>query len=268
MGANLKAKLRPAAALCSIDVEDLVVWACRDQQAHRDGQLLHVVEAAAMFGMSNSRKRLSGADFPGAWGVDSCARLAAIGRIGTRLDGGGPQRGLAPRLAQDAEAVAVAIEALPSGERRLVRSYGATGTRPDWLPLLQPLVRAMRASDQPGRYRHQVAGEWQPTPLRSELAARYLASGQSLFDIHGRRRLVEEEKGFRFRAVENGRELFVRWCPIEPEHSDFEIIEANCDYAEWHAGLTRLIGLLAGRLQDHRITGFMAPPRPWEQMPC
>lgn len=250
-----------------IDVEALVVWACRDQKALRDGTALHVVEAAAQFGMRNSRRHLSCADYPGSWGVDSCARLAAIGAIGTRLDGKGPTRGIAPRLAPDAEAVAFAIEALPNGERRLIRSHGSAGTRPDWLPLRQPLVAAMRSSDRPGRYRHEVAEEWQKTPMRSEVAARYLACGQSLFDSQGRRRLVEEEKGFRFRAVDGGRELLVRWCPVEPEHSDAEIIETNCDYAEWHDGLTRLMGLLTGRLQDHRISGLRALARPWEQIP-
>lgn len=251
----------------SIDLEDLVVWACRDQKALRDGSTLHVVEAAAQFAIGNRRRRLSGTDYPGSWGVDSCVRVAAIGRIGARLDGGGPTRGIAPRMPPDAEAVATAIEALPSGERRLVRSHGSIGTRPDWLPLQQPLVAAMRPSDRPGRYRHEVAEEWQPTPLRSEVAARYLACGRSLFDAQGRRRLVEEENGFRFRAVDDGRELLVRWCPVEPEHSDAEIIETNCDYAEWHDGLTRLKGLLAGRLQDHRISGLLALARPWEQMP-
>lgn len=252
----------------SIDVEDLVVWACRDQQALRDRSSLHVVEAAAQFGMRCSRQRLSGADFPGAWGVDSCARVAAIGAVGTRIDGKGPTRGIAPRLPPDAEAVAAAIEALPVGERRLVRKHGQAGTRPDWLPLLQPLVMAMRPSDQPGRYRHQIAGEWQPIAQRSEFAARCLARGESLFDAHGRRRLVEEEKGFRFRAVDGGRELFVRWCPVEPEHSDAKVIEANCDWVEWHTGLSRLVGALRGKLIAHRITGLAIPARPWEQKPC
>lgn len=253
-----------------VDLEELVVWACRDQQALRDGCALHIVEAAAQFGIRNQRRHLTGSDYPGAWGVDSCARLAAIGAIGTRLDGGGPTRGIAPRMAADAEAVAAAIETLPLGQRRLVRTHGAAGTRPDWLSLRQPLVACQRPSDRPGRYRHMVEEEWRPTPLRSELAARYLALGQSLFDSHGRRRIVEEERGFSFRSTDDGkRELLVRWCPLEPEHSDAEIIEVNCDYAEWHDGLTALLKSVRSlNLRDHRVTGFAAPARPWENIPC
>lgn len=252
-----------------LDLEELVVWACRDQQALRDGSALHVVEAAAQFGIRNQRRHLSGSDYPGTWGVDSCARLAAIGAVGTRLDGGGPTRGIAPRIPPDAEAVATAIEALPMGKRRLVRSHGKAGTRPDWLSLRQPLVARRQPSDRPGRYRHVIEEEWQPTPLRSELAARYLARGQSLFDAHGRRRIPAEEQDFQFRPDDQGgRELLVRWCALEPEHSDAEIIEANCDYAEWHDGMTALLRSLQGRyLRNHTITGFAPPARPWDIYP-
>lgn len=253
-----------------LDLEELVVWTCRDQAATRDGSTLHVVEAAAQFSIRNQRRRLSGADYPGAWGGDSCARLAAIGAIGTRLDGGGPTRGIAPRFAPDAEMVAAAIEALPGGQRRLVRAHGLAGTRPDWLPFNQPLVACRRPSDRPGRYRHVVEEEWQSTPFRSELAARYLARGQSLFDSYGRRRMVEDERGFCFRLTEDGkREVLVRWCPLEPAHSDAEIIETNTDYVEWHNGMLVLLQALESRyLRDHRVTGFAAPPRPWENIPC
>ncbi|CBS88701.1 hypothetical protein [Azospirillum lipoferum] len=242
-----------------LDLEILVTWALRDQQADRVQSGLFDIEAAA-----NDH----GWEPQGVSG-DGVAELLRRHETGDRVDGGGPVRGIAVTVHPDAEAVANAVGWLDPWQRRLVRFHGRSGTRPDWLPLVPPLVAVKRPSEARGRYRHVTAERWEFVPTRSELAKRYLLRGQSLFDARGQRRIVEEERGFHFRTFGDGRrQVQVKWCPLEPAHSDAEIVEANTDYAGWHAGMTALLERIGGwGLHDHVLTGFTAPAAPWEYYP-
>lgn len=249
-----------------------MTWAIRDQLADRTGLSLHRVEACAGAAIRIRQNARAGHtyDFPTAYPQDSLARLASIGDIGTRIDGGGPTRGIAPAVHPDAELLASLIDELSEPwQRQLVRTHARRGVRPDWLALRQPLVAEQVPSNRPGRYRHVVSEVWEASPSRSELAAWHFARGRSLFLPDGRRRIPTEEEGFRFRqSDEGGRELLVRWCPLTPKHSDAEILEANTDYVGWHHGMTELLKRLRGRsLRDHTVTGFAAPALPWEFNP-
>lgn len=242
-----------------LDLERLVTWALRDQQADRAQSGLFDIEAAA-----NDH----GWEPQGVSG-DGVAALLRRNETGDRVDGGGPVRGIAVKVHPDAEAVANALGWLDPWQRRLVQAHGRAGTRPDWLPLNPPMVAVKRPSEARGRYRHVLAERWEGVPTRSELARRYLLGGQSLFDARGQRRIVEEERGFHFRTFGDGRrQVQVKWCPLEPAHSDADIVEANTDYAGWHAGMAALLGWIGGRsLRDHVVTGFAAPAAPWEYSP-
>ncbi|MBP2233510.1 hypothetical protein J2847_006852 [Azospirillum agricola] len=185
--------------------------------------------------------------------------------MGTEIDGGGAIRGIRPRVHPDAELVAEAIERLPASERRVILHHARHANRPDWLPLAAPLVAVKRPSDTRGRYRHVIAEAWEPTPKQSEVAALYFQRGISLLDPHGRRRITEEERGFRFRVFGDAtRQLLVRWCPLEPRHSDVEIVETNEAYLFWHGAMVALGEALArASLRNHTLAGFTAPERPW-----
>lgn len=82
----------------AIDLEDLVVWAIRTQKADRDRVSLHAVELAAAAAIRWGHRPAGGFNAPASWGVDSCVRVAEIGLAGTRVDGGGQIRGVAPRM--------------------------------------------------------------------------------------------------------------------------------------------------------------------------
>jgi hypothetical protein len=107
---------RPWEPLGAIDVEQLVVWAFRDQKADRHaGVGLHRIEA-----------NVAGLE-PRGRSSDGCAALSDIEHLGCRID---RRAGLVRDLVHPvAEAVAVEASALAGGE--LLRFYGRLGGRPD-----------------------------------------------------------------------------------------------------------------------------------------
>lgn len=107
---------RPWEVTGSIDVEQLVVWAFRDQRAHRHARSgLHAIEAATMNLEPQGR---SG---------DGCAMIADIQHMGCRVDAGGGM--IKDHVHPAAEVVAVLVEDLDGGD--LVRHFGRLGGRPE-----------------------------------------------------------------------------------------------------------------------------------------
>lgn len=246
----------PSAPQIAIDLEALVTWAIRDQLAHRDGASLREIEAE----IDDARHEPRGSS------RDGVMTMVRRGDIGCAIDGGGPARGVAPRVHPDAEAVASAI--LRVGDRRrisLIHQFGGIGARPDWLPYRQHVVAVEVPDNRPGRYRHAIDGEWEPHPTRTEIAAAMTARGESVIDPQGRSRIEAEERGFMFRRTEDGRrEILVTWCPVELSPTIAEIRNVNEVYAEWWSGMSKLIGLLGGGLTRFEVTGFSAPRTPWD----
>lgn len=247
-----------------LDLEALVAWVVRDQKADRDRAALHTVEAAAQFAI-RTRRRMGGSDYPGGWGVDSCARVAEIGGLGTRIDGGGQTRGVAPRLHPDAERVMDAINRLPGRQRGLVLHHARFG-RPEWDLGPQRLKAEPNDNPQGGGRRHKVLGAWERMPSRSEIARAMMARGIRIVDDYGRPKIQTADRGFSFQTLDDGtREFLCRWSPLQLVPSDADIGEARRLYADWHAGMMALLaGLLGVDLRDHRLRGFSAPARPWE----
>jgi len=260
---------QPADHRLALDLEALLTWAIRDQQADRTDAALHPAEAAAHYGLLHDLPIGASSHRTGI-SADGCAVIANRFEVGANIDGGGAIRGIPPRVHPDAELVAEALEWLPSSERRIIRDHARHANRPVWLPLVSPLGKKMRPGHKPGRYRHVVADlGWEASPKQSEIAQRYFDRGVSLFDALGRRRIVEEERGFQFRILGDGtRQVLTEWCPLEPRHSAEEIAEANEDYRFWHGAMEALHERLRGKaLRDHRITGFSAPAQPWDDNP-
>ncbi|CAO3446681.1 hypothetical protein [Azospirillum argentinense] len=248
-----------------VDLEELVAWAIRDQKAHRDNTALHAVESAAHMSMRSRRGgRADGYAFAGGWGMDSCARIAAIGNIGTRIDGGGPTRGVAPRLHPDAEAVTTAMGRLPWRQRGLIIEFGSIGEAPPWSNGKQRLVRVPVSEIIRGPLRHKVLAEWMGVMTRFQFANWRRARGLPIVDRYGRS-IVTDDVGIEFRYLEDGqRQAKVKHCPLQFDPSDEWIERTNGVYATWHAGMTALLDSMTGlALKDHRITGFAAQAEPW-----
>lgn len=51
-----------------------------------------------------------------------------------------------------------------------------------------------------------------------------------------------------------------RWEPCDPR----AICATREIYSRWHAGVTRMMGMLEGELWRYKINGFAAPATPWE----
>lgn len=251
-----------------VSAEGLATWAIRDQQADRTYTGLHRVEACAGAAMRIRQQphRFAEYDFPAGYPMDSVARAMEIGDIGTRIDGGGPVRGVPVTVHPDAELVLDAIQAIPNGRQRgLVLEYARLGDRPDWSNGTQTLAPLPVPESQRGRTRHAVRAEWENLPAHSAALRRLLAAGHRIVDQHGARRFPACEPGFAYRVREDGqRQVAVRWCPVEPVPSDAWIANTNAIYAAWHAGMTILARTLVRLpLRDHRCTGFDAPAEPW-----
>lgn len=107
---------RPWEATGSIGVEALVVWAFRDQKAHRHaGVGLHRIEAS-----------VSGLE-PSGRSSDGCAAIADIEHMGCRID----RSSVTVRDTVHPAAEAVAGELLDIEDGDLVRFFGTLGGRPD-----------------------------------------------------------------------------------------------------------------------------------------
>ena len=252
----------------AIDLEDLVEWTIRTQKADRDRVCLHAVELAAAAAIRRGHRPTGGFDGPGGWGVDSCVRVAEIGLAGTRVDGGGQIRGVAPRLHPDAEVVIAAIDRAfgnLKGWRRLVLDQAREGGRPRWNLGRQRFVPVKNTAPQGGGRRHVVVSEWETVPPLSAMARRMIARGVGILDSRGRRKFQQAEPGFTYRTLDDGsRQVVVRWSAVELSPSDAEIHEAREDYAAWHAGMMRVLGAVMDLpLRDYRVTGFAAPATPW-----
>ncbi|MCG5241885.1 hypothetical protein ACIU1J_19535 [Azospirillum doebereinerae] len=240
-----------------MDVEDLAVWAIRDQKADRTGGALFEMEAA--LDRPDREPRGSSRD-----GIAELMRRRETG--GCRVDGGGPMRGVQPRVHPDAEAVVDAIRAIPDWRQRgLVFEYAQLGDRPDWSSGVQTLVPVPVPETQRGAVRHMIVAEWETQPLRSELLRDLHARGHRILDPYGRHRFPAAEDGFSYRTLDDGRrQVAVRWCPVEPSPSDAWIANTNALYAAWHAGMVALERALRRVvLRDHRCIGFDAPAEPW-----
>ncbi|WP_455174139.1 hypothetical protein [Azospirillum largimobile] len=95
-------------------------------------------------------------------------------------------------------------------------------------------------------------------PLQSVLLADLRRRGVPILDRYGRRRFPSQEPGFAYRITDDGgRQVAVRWCPLEPYPSDAWIANANAIYAAWHAGmrisgdLNLLSGSVPAQTDDH-----------------
>lgn len=146
-----------------MDVEALAIWAIRDQKADRTGGALFDVEAAC--DRPDWEPRGSSRD-----GVAEMLRRRETG--GCRVDGGGPMRGVQPRVHPDAEAIVDAILSIRDRRQRgLVFEYAQLGDRPDWSNGAQALVPVPVPESRRGAVRHVIAAEWETQPLRSEFCA-------------------------------------------------------------------------------------------------
>lgn len=108
-----------------IDIEQLLVWAFRDQKAHK------VLEARD--GLFDQEAALDGHAFQSS--RDSSAMMERNGQLGTRVDGGGRS---APHLHDDAEEVYKAVMALTVDEAMLVRKHACAASRPDHEAVVPP----------------------------------------------------------------------------------------------------------------------------------
>lgn len=251
----------------AVDLESLTVWAIRNQKADNDDVSLHAAERAAHRSIRQGGRLLAGME-PTGWGTDSCARLAHIAAAGVRVDGGGHTRGIAPRMHPDAEAVMAAVNRLKDRRRRgLVLHYARIGERPDFETGGRRLVGLPAESGAGRGNRCKIVGAWEDTPEQSDVAHAWVAAGRPILDRLGRSLIERSERGFSFRHADDGRrQVLSRWCPVIAEPSLEEIRAVNETYAEWHAGMMRLLGeLLDVTLRDHRVTGFRASAQPWSE---
>ncbi len=117
----------------AMDVEDLVVWAFRDQK----------IEAVAA--------RLAGPSGLQASPESSLAQIMALGcRVQTSSAG---SMHMAVQCHEDAAVIYDAVMALPAEATMLLIRHGRNGTRPDWY------------EDGPGRWIEQVDGAGNPKKL-------------------------------------------------------------------------------------------------------
>ncbi|MBY6265553.1 hypothetical protein EI613_27065 [Azospirillum sp. 412522] len=241
----------------TVDVERLAIWAIRDQKADRTGGALFDLEAA----LDHPDREPQGSSRDG---VATLMRRRETG--GCRVDGGGPMRGVQPRVHPDAEAVVDAIRAIPDWRQRgLVFEYAQLGDRPDWSNGDQTLIPIPVPESRRGAVRHVVRAEWVDLPLQSVLLADLRRRGVPILDRYGRLRFPSQEPGFAYRITDDGgRQVVTRWCPVEPYPSDAWIVNTNAIYAAWHAGMMALErGLRRVVLRDHRLVGFGVPAEPW-----
>lgn len=152
----------------AIDVEQLVVWAFRDQKADRfAGVGLHSIEAS-----------VEGLE-PRGRSADGCGALADIEHLGCRID---RRVGIVrDEIHPAAEAVAVLAAEVEGGD--LVRFYGRLGGRPDgwaepsrwWRPVVWVKVGEEGQWERTGRGNSPRYCRIIPTVTRAELIRRRLA---------------------------------------------------------------------------------------------
>lgn len=186
-----------------IDIERLLVWTVRDQQA---------VGADAW----GERAWLEGH----GCSSDGMVAIARAEALGTHIDAGG--RRVAGRVHADALTVIEMVERARWPTRALLLAHARTDSRPEWMPGAEPFrqVRAM---------------VWRGAKLVPKVVR----------DKHGHAR------GFEMVTVDR-----------RPE-----IAAARAAYARWHEGVecvARVLMANRGLLAAHRVTGFRAPARPWE----
>jgi len=172
--------MRPWEATGSIEVEQLAIWAFRDQKADRFASLgLFAIEAQA-----------EGLQVGGRSG-DGCGALAEIENLGCRID---RQSGAIRDIVHPAaEAVAVAVHEIEDGE--MVRFHASLGGRPDgWkdpVRWYRPVVWIKYGEE--GQWERTGRGTSPrftriiPTVTRSELARRritYLRWWEALDRLH------------------------------------------------------------------------------------
>jgi len=254
-------------ARMAMSLEELVRWAVRDQKADRTYTSLHRVESCAGAAMhARQYPDSEGFDYPAGYPMDSVARAMEIGDIGTRIDGGGPIRGVAVPVHDDAEMVVEAIRAIRNRRQRgLVLEYAQLGDRPDWSNGTQMLVRVQVSENKRGPLRHRVEGVWERQMQHTDLLRFLQTKGIRIVDPYGRRRFPMTQDGFQYRILSDGtRDALIRHCPLEFYPSDAWIKNVNALYSAWHAGMMALLGAVRGLpLRDYHCTGFNAPATPW-----
>lgn len=128
-----------------MDIEDLLVWAYRDQKV------------GAVLGGGPRIKPVPGAPEPEPMGrsADGVLTMERIGALGCVVRGGGGAWGGSAEVARDAEVVFRAVEDLVGGEapvlRALLRRHAEAGTAPDWVPQPRPRCFALRGTYVDGR---------------------------------------------------------------------------------------------------------------------
>lgn len=244
--------IRRPAARRSIDLEDLVSWAYRQERVdHAADALLHEIERAACGCEHRASSR------------DGIAALERRARLGCRITGG-VIPGVSSPVHPDAEAVHDAVLRLAAkhpNRMALVVQHAKLGERPEIStvePELVPVRSRKAGKDGVEANAPVVTGEWETVPPLSDMVAAAIRLG---IGYGGRKKFGRQMHGFKYRTVGDGvLQVRVRWCPVElspdPEWTRF----VNAVYGEWHAGMMALLGaLLDADLRGHRLTGFAAP---------
>lgn len=155
---------RPWEAAGAIDVEQLAVWALRDQKADRDVAVgLHGIEAEVAGYVRFGRS------------TDGCAALADIEHMGCRIDRGGAA--VADAVHPAAWAVVDELREIDGGD--LVLRYGRVAGRPPWRaperwyrPVVWIRIGIEGQAERLGRGRSPMVTRVIPTMTRDELRQR------------------------------------------------------------------------------------------------
>lgn len=221
----------------TVDIEQLVVWAYRDQAVDRMAQ--------AIFAAVGRR---------GPAGIGA-GPLGTIVGLGTRVDGGGWQGGgpgsgaAAAQVADDALTVHETVLALPA----MLMETGHDGTIClTWQDEFAAAGIRERSDGALVRGGVMVAGETLEPAILIITHAR-----------NASRPDVVEDFVADFSA--RPRDSSGRWIADRDTYRQSldDVIRMRGYYAAWRAGLVRVAERLAGRLDAHQITGPAAPPTPW-----
>ncbi len=218
-----------------IDIEDLLAWAYRDQLVGDligRGVGLHAIERHAA-GMS-----VYGCS------ADGVAKIAEIGTLGCRVDGGGA--GMALAIHPDAEAVHDAVISLPSKvQRGVIIKCAKMGIRPNCADNARfHMEPVFKTSVVRKKQRDGILGNLPVGP-----------QGDRIRDMAARGLWPE-------RIYDRNRNLIGHRVTVV-DHPDYT---KTCRwlYAEWYAGLVVLARVVARTLRDHVVTGPAVPAMPWE----
>jgi hypothetical protein len=221
-----------------VDIEQLAVWAYRDQAVER--------MTAAIFAAVGRR---------GPAGIGA-GTLGTIAGLGVRVDGGGWRGGgpgsvaSASAVADDALTLHEAVLALPA----MLMEIGADGAiRLTWQDEFAAAGLRERSDGALVRDGVVVLGETIEPAILIITNARNAERPDVVDD-------------FVADFSERPRDSSGRWIADRDAYrrSLDDVIRMRGLYAAWRAGLVRVADRLAGKLEAHQITGPAASPAPWD----